>query len=189
MELTPCDGTATSETWCCGATTDCCDAGQGSPGPITIARRFGETVMSNPHTPTPITPYRSASSDSSSSSSTSSTTPSARPNKKEPKSGLSTGAVAGIGVGAAAGSLAFAALVFLLLRSRRKAKSKVNEPYHYEGNGQYQLYHTDAKSQIPGYAPTGSLEMYRHQAPGEENAVHEMPNNIPKAPEPQEMPT
>lgn len=26
MQLTPCDGTATSEKWCCGDTADCCSA-------------------------------------------------------------------------------------------------------------------------------------------------------------------
>jgi hypothetical protein len=48
VQMTPCDGTATSEKWCCGATRDCCDDGVNAHRAVLIARVLGNgTKMAN----------------------------------------------------------------------------------------------------------------------------------------------
>lgn len=42
-QITPCDGTPDSETWCCGSTTDCCSGEHA----ITLAQKLGSRGSSN----------------------------------------------------------------------------------------------------------------------------------------------
>ncbi|OJJ89527.1 EGFR-like transmembrane domain-containing protein [Aspergillus glaucus CBS 516.65] len=94
--MTSCDGTPTSETWCCGINnTECCNSDKA----ITIAASFG------------------------SSTSTPSTSPSGSPSADNSSAGLSDGAKAGIGVGAAVGSIAIIAAVSFWFMRRRRQKS------------------------------------------------------------------
>jgi hypothetical protein len=111
--MTPCDGTAESETWCCGYTTDCC----GTDDEINIASLLDTTSsVSSSSTPTP-TPSRSQDSAVDQ--------PTQTPETPPPPPSLSTGAKAGIGVGAGAGGvLVIGVLVLLFLRRRRQQRQQ-----------------------------------------------------------------
>ncbi|OAK95316.1 hypothetical protein IQ06DRAFT_381174 [Phaeosphaeriaceae sp. SRC1lsM3a] len=44
--MTPCDGTATSEKWCCGDKADCCDA-ENAHKAVTVPRKLGQKFSAN----------------------------------------------------------------------------------------------------------------------------------------------
>ncbi|OKL63291.1 hypothetical protein UA08_01719 [Talaromyces atroroseus] len=100
-QVTPCDGTANSTTWCCGNSTSCC----GTSDAVTIA-------------PT-LSGYTSSTTSSSTSSATvSPTTTASASSLPSATSGLSAGAKAGIGVGVAVGAIAIIFAAFLFWRRR-----------------------------------------------------------------------
>ncbi|KAJ9293795.1 hypothetical protein DTO271G3_7422 [Paecilomyces variotii] len=112
--VTPCDGTPTSTTWCCGLNnTACCN----STSAITVPALFGATSTST----------STSSSKSTSTENATSSSPSATANNAS--SGLSTGAKAGVGVGVAAGAIAIIAVVVFLLRARRRSKLETHPQY------------------------------------------------------------
>ncbi|KAF2792956.1 hypothetical protein K505DRAFT_418116 [Melanomma pulvis-pyrius CBS 109.77] len=98
VQLTPCDGTSTSEKWCCGDTTSCCSP-ENAYKAVYIPRNFSSSAAHGlPPTPTPNT--------------TSSVTPSVTPNPQGKK--LTNGAKAGIVLGTIIGAILFLALGFFL---------------------------------------------------------------------------
>ncbi|KAJ5722987.1 hypothetical protein N7488_001022 [Penicillium malachiteum] len=105
-EMTPCDGTKNSSTWCCGNNnTTCCGTSS-----ITISQYFGDYDPSQ--TRQEIFPSPSSSSNSSSSSSSS--------------SGMSSGTKAAIGLGVVLGVTLFASAcaIILLVRQRNQLRSQ-----------------------------------------------------------------
>lgn len=157
--MTPCDGTPTSETWCCRLdNTTCCN----SDSAINIPAQFGKQAAS---ATTGVPTATNTNSPSSSSS-----------------NGLSDGAKAGIGVGVAVGAIGiFAILAFWILRQRRQLKqqqeqqSKIGEfnmAKVVAGSG-YQGY---ATVQSPGPSP-GEMNgqgMAHEKAAGAEDTRHEL---------------
>ncbi|KAF4548656.1 Hypothetical protein D9617_26g078690 [Elsinoe fawcettii] len=141
--ITPCDGTPSSRTWCCGENRDCC--GKGGADEIVLQATLG-AVQSSSRTSTTSSPASSPSVSQTSTTSDVNTatsvgvftqptasqtgagnptnTPSPTATAAAESSGLSTGAVAGIGVGAgAAGVALIGAIVLLCLRRRRNSRS------------------------------------------------------------------
>lgn len=99
--MTPCDGTNTSETWCCGGTPACCNG----PNAVNLASVLQSSTTSGYHT------------TSTSVGGTGASTPGS---STDLKPGLSKGAKVGIGVGAAIGGVACLALVgFFYVKFRR----------------------------------------------------------------------
>ncbi|KAF2273604.1 uncharacterized protein EI97DRAFT_155028 [Westerdykella ornata] len=159
IRVTPCDGTRTSEKWCCGETTDCCD----KPYALVLAQTLGaspstisSTISGHP-TSTSIT--NSATGDPSSTATTN--TP------DSPSSGnLSVGAKAGIGVGVAVTGLVLLTVGFIWAKKSRSRRNAV--PYESHG----------VEPGIPAYTE------YKHNAelpvtPGElytNEEVHELPD-------------
>lgn len=133
--MTPCDGTATSEKWCCGDSNKCCL--QGRDDFVLLAQTLGEPV-----------PTSSANSDMNSATESSSITgsipASSSTNTAAPESprngGLSTGAKAGIGVGAAVGALTLLAGGFFIAKAlqwkKKAARAKEINNMGYAGEEQ-----------------------------------------------------
>lgn len=120
--MTPCDGTNSSQTWCCGGSTACC----GNPAlkPITLARAFGVSssatasrTISTRTTSTRAPAFTTRASDTSSSSSA----------PENNGGGLSTGAKAGIGVGVPLGLAALVGALLLGIRWYRKRDERARE--------------------------------------------------------------
>ncbi len=119
--MTPCDGSSTSKTWCCGVTTDCC-----ANNPITVPDKFEDAQPSSSSSIKPSsTPAHPASSIKPSSISKSSSTAAgvAKPKASSAdskSSSLSAGAIAGIVVGSLAGlALVFATGYYIASRRRK----------------------------------------------------------------------
>jgi len=92
VQLTPCDGTATSEKWCCGDNTDCCPAGFEYKA-LYIPQKLSNTSSAQS--------LYSAQVQNQTATSNSTSIPS----PAEPAKGLSGGAKAGIGIGIVLGVL------------------------------------------------------------------------------------
>lgn len=156
--MTPCDGTSSSERWCCGTSTNCCNP-DSNLGVVILAKKFLDAA------PSTVTGSRTASSTASSSSTSktsSSSTPiptpstapgtaaagpaasqpqadaqgsptaSAAPSESDPKEseGMTTGAKVGIAIGAVVGGAALLAVgAWLALSSQRKKKTGGDLPY------------------------------------------------------------
>ncbi|KAH8690731.1 hypothetical protein BGW36DRAFT_364297 [Talaromyces proteolyticus] len=111
VQVTPCDGTANSTTWCCGKDNSCCD----TPAAVTIAQTLAAqtstvaSISTASATSNPTTTHSHTSTQTTTSSSTPSSSAS---------SGLSDGAKAGIGVGVGVGVIAIFAVAFFFVRRR-----------------------------------------------------------------------
>ncbi|CRG89648.1 hypothetical protein PISL3812_06687 [Talaromyces islandicus] len=171
--VTPCDGTSSSETWCCGATTDCCDT-----SPITIAQIFnpGTTSTTSASTAT------ATSTQQHTHTSTATSTPS--PSESSPSSsssGLSTGAKAGVGVGVAVGVIALFAVGFIFLRRRKSASSDYVQAWspqqlsEYQQPQQQQAYSTPEPAYVQEKSAGHGDQRYEKPADGE-NQRYEMPS-------------
>ncbi|KAF2864942.1 hypothetical protein BDV95DRAFT_613096 [Massariosphaeria phaeospora] len=132
--VTPCDGSGSSTTWCCGDGADCCSPGSSNPR-YTIAAIFGNAVPTPSASSSSSAPSASTQTRASTTESPSSTTSTAPP-PASANSGLSTGAKAGIGVGAALGAIALIGLgIFVAKALHWKKKSSTSavpataEPY------------------------------------------------------------
>lgn len=165
--MTPCDGTATSEKWCCGLkNTDCC----GTDKEIVLAAVLGDATTS------------SSSASSSSSATTSSTTqttpatsastiaalltqtPTPTPTQTtDPvtQTGLSTGGKAGIGIGSAALALIAVGGILYFVRRKKGKSSKSSKDeglmteystrnYPPQGGTQIELYGGDSTAELHG---------------------------------------
>ena len=151
--MTPCDGKPTSDTWCCGDTTDCC----GKVGEIKVAATVGATATSS-------------SSSSSSPSSTSSTatftptgdapftSPTPSPSSEPSKSSkISGGAIAGAAIGGTAALLIVFGAGYLIARRRKQQKT----PHPYENTAE--LDHYNVGHQYQGsYAPQVGQESTKY---------------------------
>ena len=158
--VTPCDGSSTSTTWCCGDTSgnndDCCKPGSSEPR-YTIAATFGDAVSTS----------LSSSSYSASSTSASSRTPSSTSNAKQGGGGLSTGAKAGIGVGAAVGGIALIGACIFCFKALGWRRKATGEPYQ-------------GQAQAPGWnPPLYGGEMYAHHEPVKPVQLYEAPESPP----------
>lgn len=153
--MSPCDGTDTSLTWCCGNSTSCCDTDRAVHLPTDI---YGTTSA-----------FTSSNAASSTSSPSSTSTDSS---SQGSSSGLSSGAKAGVGVGVGVGVCLIIALlvVSFLLRRRR-----------YEGNAAVELVSPAAYNPLepgrgpePGPSPAGLEQTQELDAA----QVYEKPANI-----------
>jgi len=141
VRVTPCDGNADSELWCCGDKTDCCSTNS----VVMLAQVLGGTLSSNgasssvvatssslsTGTPTSASASSSAAATSSPSSTTSTSSSSANESSAPTtsSSGLSKGAIAGIAIGAIAGvAILAAAAIFLMRRAKKSSKTLVEAP-------------------------------------------------------------
>ncbi|KAL1795495.1 hypothetical protein ACET3X_005719 [Alternaria dauci] len=168
VTVTPCDGTPTSEFWCCGDSTNCCTDPNlekfkveptfsgiitSSLLPTSASASVSPSASSTSSTPS------SSNSNANANANTSTPAPSAIPQNNH-SAGLSTGAKAGIGVGAAAGVIALIAVgIFIGRRSHNKKKNEVTEA---------QTYYEPAKGEVPA-------AVYRHEAPMDEATRYEAP--------------
>ncbi|KZM18430.1 uncharacterized protein EKO05_0001324 [Ascochyta rabiei] len=189
--LTPCDGTATSDRWCCGGKTDCCTS---NVGVVQLAQVLGGSLSSivsasrSSTIPSSAESFRAAATESSTSpaSADASSTPSSTgaasgPNSSSSSSSgsgskLSGGAIAGIVIGALAGVALLAAAIFFARRAamwKKKASATpetgVVPPYtqHTNGYGSAGAYDTPTSDK---YAHANQGEMYGsglpHELPG-----------------------
>ncbi|KAF2152072.1 hypothetical protein K461DRAFT_294924 [Myriangium duriaei CBS 260.36] len=154
-ELTPCDGTATSTSWCCGHNnTACC--GKGGPEEVILSATLAGLAAWQASS------TASASSATSTPSSSASTTPppSSTPSDSAKSSkGLSTGAKAGIGIGAAVGGLALIgtlAFILVVLRRKKANASASTQSYHEMDNPEstYDLYRASSAKDSPSELQT-----------------------------------
>ena len=135
--LTPCDGSATSEYWCCGSSRSCC----GTSDQVQINSTFASNATATASTSTTATPTATGTSSSSPT-----TTASA-------SSGLSSGAKAGIGIGAAVGAIAVIAALVFFFRRRRNPRLSVG----YRAPPQPQQIHEIASSAGDGSGDNRAL--------------------------------
>ncbi|KAF2155241.1 hypothetical protein K461DRAFT_266539 [Myriangium duriaei CBS 260.36] len=138
-QLTPCDNTPASRTWCCGQNnTACC--GKGAPNEITLAPTLkGYAALSTTLSSSATSSTVPASSSSLAGSASASSTPVGT-------NGPSGSSKIGIGVGVGVGVVAliiFSATLFLLYR-RRREKRLVDESVNLPA------YRYDAKHDTPG---------------------------------------
>lgn len=113
--MTSCDGTDYSETWCCGASNECC----GTDAAITIPANIYVSPSLSPSSstsPSPTSPPATTSSGSGAEPS---------PEQSPESSGLSTGAKAGIGVGVAAGVIVVLGFFAFFVIQRRRKKAAI----------------------------------------------------------------
>lgn len=138
--LTPCDGTSTSEWWCCGSSVDCC----GSDNPnrhrifptLTIPSASAPSFPTSPTSETGLVALTTSSLVHSASPASDGSIPTHN-------EGLSTGVKAGIGAGACLGGLAIFAFGFYIARWLQRRKRAIADPK--------ELY-------VPGYVgPSGLL--------------------------------
>ncbi|KAF2106739.1 hypothetical protein BDV96DRAFT_590757 [Lophiotrema nucula] len=145
--MTPCDGTPTSDKWCCGDSTACC----GGSDARTVAQKFGQAIATTSTASTvSLTPIPSSSSTIPNPATTSSATaPSAA-------QGLSTGAKAGVGVGISLGVLALIGFGYYLAMSlqwKKQAKRRANVEM-YAGNESLEPGHMEKPVVYASYVPS-----------------------------------
>ena len=154
--MVPCDGTATSDRWCCGTSTNCCTSNFGVVqlaqvlgGTLSSVVRSASTTLSS----TPTTLSSAASSNAATtgvSTSPASTDPASGSNPSTSSSSdsgsgskLSGGAIAGIVIGALAGVALLAAAIFFARRAAMwKKNASAASPYtqHTDGYGPAAVY-------------------------------------------------
>ncbi|KAF2147903.1 hypothetical protein K461DRAFT_316381 [Myriangium duriaei CBS 260.36] len=186
--MTPCDGTNSSSTWCCGAnTTSCC--GKGSPSEITLRPTLVAVISSTTSSTSPSSTSTSSATQSSSPPSSSST----QTSTSSQASGLSTGAKAGIGVGVALGAvLAFAGLIFFVLAWRRKKQSYSfpdNKTRYTGQQAEYaQTYSLSSSGPEQAYAHYKDAPVEMDSGPGAyeldpthttDSQIHQLPDSLP----------
>ena len=161
--MTPCDGTSSSEKWCCGThNTDCCGTGQ----EIVLAASLGISSTSSTTSPSTSTPSQSSQTHTSSSS-TSSPTASSSP------SGLSTGAKAGIGIGSVGLAVLIVGTVFLFMFLKKKSGPHTTEVASPNPQEAYS-YHDERKVELQSM-PHSQPELY--EVPGRNVQSQDMHGN------------
>ncbi|KAF2646827.1 hypothetical protein P280DRAFT_464988 [Massarina eburnea CBS 473.64] len=161
-QMTPCDGTSTSDRWCCGNTKNCCNA-DNKIDIVTLAAKFGESSSTAKASSTPTSSGSSNTASNTASASTSNaSSATSSPTSASEATGLSTGAKAGIGIGAVVGCAALVGVgVWLTLASRRKnGKAGSAETPELDGH-----YAADAKR--PYMIAEGSIHEASHRDTGE----------------------
>ncbi|KAF9696253.1 hypothetical protein EKO04_006213 [Ascochyta lentis] len=186
--MVPCDGTSTSDRWCCGGTKDCCTS---NVGVVRLAQVLGgslSSVVSSSTTLSSAASSRASATGSSTSpasadaSSTPSSTGAASGSNSSSSSSsgsgskLSGGTIAGIVIGALAGIALLAAAIFFARRAamwKKKAsvtpEAGVAPPYTQHTNGYGSAGTYDAPTSDK-YAHAHQGEMYgsapAHELPG-----------------------
>ncbi|KAF1994969.1 hypothetical protein P154DRAFT_612408 [Amniculicola lignicola CBS 123094] len=172
-QITPCDGTNSSTTWCCGNTTACCTPSF-NPDAIGINRVFrGVTnltisssssfVASQSSTSTSSSIYSSTSTPSSTPFSSSTPTPTPA-NEKSTK--LSGGAIGGISIAVIAGAAVMFGLGFFLARRKSTLAQKGENRQLWHGHG--------IKSES-----AQSKDVYSYYLASREHVPHELETNGP----------
>ncbi|KAL2828182.1 hypothetical protein BDW59DRAFT_159775 [Aspergillus cavernicola] len=165
--ITPCDGTDTSETWCCGTDTSCC----GTDDEIHVP---SDIYTSSTSTPTSTSTSTSTSTTQTSADSSTSTPTSAPESESEQSDTLSDSAKAGVGVGVAVGAVAIVASVVFFLLRRRKTKaaagaamssaySPTTQPLASSSGGLHEL----DQAQVPTYEKPAGVQDSRYELPGD----------------------
>ncbi|KAF2150174.1 hypothetical protein K461DRAFT_323620 [Myriangium duriaei CBS 260.36] len=169
--MTPCDGTASSKTWCCGHNnTACC--GKGLPDEYTISPTIaGLAAYRTSQTQSTVT--TSSTTSQSSTPNFQSATP-ASSSTIPPSKGVSGGAKAGIGIGVGLGLIALVSVAVLLIfmRKRRAQKSQATssdtaehsehaymwDPQPGTGPAELQTSYTDGPAEMEAYKIPCELE-------------------------------
>ncbi|OAL42961.1 hypothetical protein IQ07DRAFT_593480 [Pyrenochaeta sp. DS3sAY3a] len=181
--LTPCNGRADSERWCCGDSNACCTS---NVGVVRLAQVFGGVLSSSiagSATPTTSlalstgasTSATASTSGTGSSSSSPSSSSSTTPNQGGGDSGLSSGAIAGIVIGVVAGLALLAAAIFFWRRSAKYKKQALGPQYAEAPGGYPGGYRDQEHAAVP-------VEKYGKQQAGSS------PIELPPAP-PSELPS
>ncbi|ORY08581.1 hypothetical protein BCR34DRAFT_391822 [Clohesyomyces aquaticus] len=144
MYMTPCDGNPTSEKWCCGNKTDCCNTDRA----ITLAAKF-QAGGSSSSTSISSSLFATAPGSFVTTTATGSATNTSDTRQGASKGGLSTDAKACIGVGAVAGALILLGLGFFVARYLQYKKVAESALISHETEGPP----TKAKQQDPINAP------------------------------------
>ncbi|OSS50962.1 hypothetical protein B5807_04620 [Epicoccum nigrum] len=129
-KITPCDGTANSTEWCCGADTACCKS---RSGVVKLDQVLGQvssstSIQSSTATSSASTASGTAIGSTTSQASASASAGSAGTNESNASTsssskGLSGGAIAGIVIGAIAGIALIAAALFFARRASQKKRA------------------------------------------------------------------
>jgi uncharacterized protein HemX len=125
-----CDGTATSERWCCGTSTDCCST---NVGVVTLKQVFGDrssTSFTPPSSTLTSVPSQTTSSATTGGDTTKTNTSESSPRRND--AGVIAGAVIATAVGIA---ILLAGFCFARRRShQRAAKTRIVETKMVEGS-------------------------------------------------------
>lgn len=181
--LTPCNGRADSERWCCGDSNACCTS---NVGVVRLAQVFGgvlsSSIVSSATRTTSLasstgalTSATASTSGTGSPSSSPSSSSSTTPNQGGGDSGLSSGAIAGIVIGAVAGLALLAAAIFFWRRSAKYKKQALVPQYAEAPEGYPGGYRDQEHAGVP-------VEKYGKQQAGSP------PIELPPAP-PSELPS
>jgi hypothetical protein len=139
--MTPCDGTPNSTTWCCSRNKTCC----GTDSEVTLAATLGASLPLLSTTPSTIIISTSLSStETSTSANVAITYPTTVSSPNDNQTSLSSGALAGIAVSA---TVAFIAVLALLILGRRWKKQKVALEESAKGGAGYDV--TMAHNTLP----------------------------------------
>jgi hypothetical protein len=135
VRLTPCNGKADSERWCCGEKTDCCSTSE----VVLLAQVLGGKLSSGSASSASVATASGASTSISAPTSSSTSSRSAPGLDNTGKSsGISTGAIVGIIVGVLAAVALLATAIFLIRRARKTPAPYVAEAPDNPPQYQYQ---------------------------------------------------
>jgi hypothetical protein len=154
-EMTPCDGTANSTTWCCGNSASCCET-----LPITIAAKFGVI----PSTSTPLATPTPSTSGASQTTSSSVPAASSGTSGSQNSPSLSGGGIAGVVIGAIAGTALICTVVFLCIGKKQNSGIANTEPYTSAGKSPTYMYEADTGAPQIHEAATTDTKSRRVQA-------------------------
>lgn len=172
-QMTPCSGTNSSSTWCCGDSQNCC----GGAGAITLNAN-GAVANSSSASAHATATSTSVQGSSSVASATSGATSSAAPGGS---GGLSTSAKAGIGVGVSLTGIALVAgISILLVRYRRLEKRIAAAEAQNGGRGGAEMVHLYPGDGYSDAArpPTPQAEMAQGEGPHKYGHRHELPEYV-----------
>jgi len=150
-QITPCNGSSTSERWCCGSKTTCCTnnidvielPATFNGKAVTVSNKLASTRTTSTGTSTPTAVTTSTNTSPTGSSMSQST--------QSEKIGLSSGAKAGIGVGVTLGVLALVGAAFFVFKALSWRKNgRGTKPNASDGNN---------------YPPSYPLDKYQHVEP------------------------
>jgi hypothetical protein len=173
VRLTPCNGKADSERWCCGEKTDCCNTNE----VVLLAQVLGGTLSSSASSSAS---GATASGASTSISAPTSSTTSSRSSpgqdingKFTEKSGISAGAIVGIIVGVLAAVALLATAIFLMRRARKTPAPYVAEAPDNPPQYQYQSVAAEKdayayRSELPQSPPAELSSEMPTELPAEE---------------------
>ncbi|KAF3038049.1 hypothetical protein E8E11_002169 [Didymella keratinophila] len=191
--MVPCDGTATSERWCCGDSNNCCTS---NVGVVRLAQVLGGTLSSivsssagssttvtssarlnaaTTGSPMPASANASSTPTSTDAASASSLLSSSSSSSSNSDSKLSGGAITGIVIGALAGIALLGAAIFFARRAAMWKKKASAAPEAGEASAYTQ--HSNGYGRTAGHDPSMN-DKYAHAHQGEmygSAQTHELP--------------